>query len=172
VRGEVAAEILTDFPERLTKLQRAILWNGMAASRNVEVQRCWLSHSRGGQAIFHFASSHSVDDARKLVGCEVRIPLAERAKLPDGTYYISDLVGCEVLERGGMRVGVVRDVEINGQSVPGTPLLVVDLDAARIDSRSNQILVPLAQDICLQVDLAARRIEVHLPDGLLELNEK
>jgi 16S rRNA processing protein RimM len=172
VRGEVAAEILTDFPERLTKLQRATLWNGMAASRNVEVRRCWLSHSRGGQAIFHFASSDSVDDARKLVGCEVRIPLAERAKLPDGTYYISDLVGCEVLERGGMRVGVVRDVEINGQSVPGTPLLVVDLDAARIASRSNQILVPLAQDICLQVDLAARRIEVHLPDGLLELNEK
>jgi 16S rRNA processing protein RimM len=172
VRGEVAAEILTDFPERLTKLQRATLWNGMAASRNVEVRRCWLSHSRGGQAIFHFASSHSVDDARKLVGCEVRIPLAERAKLPDGTYYISDLVGCQVLERGGVRVGVVRDVEINGQSVPGTPLLVVDLDAARIASRSNQILVPLAQDICLQVDLAARLIEVRLPDGLLELNEK
>jgi 16S rRNA processing protein RimM len=172
VRGEVAAEILTDFPERLTKLQRATLWNGMAASRNVEVRRCWLSHSRGGQAIFHFASSHSVDDARKLVGCEVRIPLAERAKLPDGIYYISDLVGCQVLERGGVRVGVVRDVEINGQSVPGTPLLVVDLDAARIASRSKQILVPLAQDICLQVDLAARLIEVHLPDGLLELNEK
>jgi 16S rRNA processing protein RimM len=172
VRGEVAAEILTDFPERLTRLQHATLWNRIAAPRKVEVRRCWLSHSRGGQAIFHFASSNSVDDAKKLVGCEVRIPLAERAKLPDGTYYISDLVGCEVLERDGPRIGVVRDVEINGDSVPGTPLLVVDLDAAQIRSASNQILVPLAQDICLRVDLAARRIEVDLPDGLLELNEE
>jgi 16S rRNA processing protein RimM len=172
VRGEVAAEILTDFPERLTKLQRATLWNPTAAPRSAEIRRCWLSHSRGGQAIFQFASSNSVDDAKKLVGFEVRIPLAERAILPDGSYYISDLVGCELVETGGMKVGVVRDVEINGDSVQGTPLLVVDLDAARATATSRQILVPLAQDICVRVDLAARGIEVKLPDGLLELNQR
>jgi len=113
-----------------------------------------------------------VDDAKKLVGFEVRIPLAERAKLPDGSYYISDLVGCEVTETNGTKVGVVRDVEINGDNVQGTPLLVVDLDAARICVNNNEILIPLAQDICVRVDLAARRIEVNLPDGLLDVNAK
>jgi 16S rRNA processing protein RimM len=172
VRGEVAARILTDFPERLTKLERATLWNGRTASRHAEIVRCWLSSSHGGQAIFQFAASHSVDDAKKLVGFEVRIPLAERTKLPDGSYYISDLVGCDVVETNGRKVGVVCDVEINGDNVPGTPLLVVDLDQARVTAGGAQILVPLAQDICLRVDLAARGIEVKLPDGLLELNQR
>jgi 16S rRNA processing protein RimM len=173
VRGEIAAEILTDFPERLTKLSQVTLWNGIAAPRKVEVRRCWLSHSHGGQAIFHFATSNSIDDAKKLVGFEVRIPLAERAKLPDGSYYISDLVGCEVVETNGAKVGVVRDVEINGENVLGTPLLVVTLDAARAgDAANNEILIPLAQDICVKVDLVARRIEAMLPDGLLDVNAK
>jgi 16S rRNA processing protein RimM len=173
VRGEIAAEILTDFPERLTKLSQVTLWNGIAAPRKVEVRRCWLSHSHGGQAIFHFATSNSIDDAKKLVGFEVRIPLAERAKLPDGSYYISDLVGCEVVETNGAKVGVVRDVEINGENVLGTPLLVVTLDAARGgDAANNEILIPLAQDICVKVDLVARRIESILPDGLLDVNTK
>jgi 16S rRNA processing protein RimM len=173
VRGEIAAEILTDFPERLTKLSQVTLWNGIAAPRKVEVRRCWLSHSHGGQAIFHFATSNSIDDAKKLVGFEVRIPLAERAKLPDGSYYISDLVGCEVVETNGAKVGVVRDVEINGENVLGTPLLAVTLDAARAgDAANNEILIPLAQDICVKVDLVARRIEAILPDGLLDVNAK
>jgi len=173
VRGEIAAEILTDFPERLTKLSQVTLWNGIAAPRKVEVRRCWLSHSHGGQAIFHFATSNSVDDAKKLVGFEVRIPLAERAKLPDGSYYISDLVGCEVVENTGAKVGVVRDVEINGENVLGTPLLVVALDDARVGTaKENEILIPLAQDICVKVDLVARRIEAILPEGLLDVNGK
>jgi 16S rRNA processing protein RimM len=173
VRGEAAAEILTDFPERLTKLTRVTLWNGIAAPRQMEVQRCWLSHSRGGQAIFHFASSNSVDDAKKLVGFEVRIPLAERAKLPDGSYYISDLVGCEVMETNGAKVGVVREVEINGENVQGTPLLVVALDPARAETtKDGEILIPLAQDICVRIDSSARRIDVILPDGLLDVNAK
>lgn len=173
VRGEVAAEILTDFPERLTKLSRVTLWNGIAVPRIVEVRRCWLSHSRGGQAVFHFASSNSVDDAKKLVGFEVRIPLDERAKLPDSSYYISDLVGCEVVETNGAKVGIVGDVEINGDNVQGTPLLVVALDPARAATTNDgEILIPLAQDICVRVDLPARRIKVNLPDGLLDLNVK
>lgn len=173
MRGEVAAEILTDFPERLTKLSSVTLWNAITSPRQVEVRRCWLSHSRGGQAIFHFASSNSVDDAKKLVGFEVRIPLAERAQLPDGSYYISDLVGCEVAETSGAKVGVVRDVEINGENVQGTPLLVVALDPSRAGTTTDgEFLIPLAQDICVRVDLAARRIEVILPEGLLDVNAK
>jgi 16S rRNA processing protein RimM len=163
VRGEVAAEILTDFPERLTRLSSVELWDGRGAPRRVAVSKCWLSHSRGGQAIFHFAQCDSVDAAKKLVGLEVQVPLADRVKLPDGSYYISDLVGCAVREKDGAEVGRVRDVEIHGDEISGTPNLVVD-------TARGELLIPLAQEICVDVDTAARRIEVVLPEGLRDLN--
>jgi 16S rRNA processing protein RimM len=165
VRGEVAAEILTDFPERLTRLTSVELWDGRSAPRRIAVRKCWLSHSRSGQAIFHFAACDSVDNAKKLVGLEVQVSLADRVKLPAGSYYIDDLVGCEVRDKDGAGIGRVRDVEINGEDVSGTPLLVVD-------SAHGEILIPLAQEICVHVDTVARRIDVILPEGLLDLNPK
>jgi 16S rRNA processing protein RimM len=183
VRGEVAAEILTDFPDRLTKLKSAELWDGKSAPKRIAVRSCWLSHSRGGQAIFHFAGSDTMTAAEKLIGLEVQIPIADRMPLPSSSYYISDLIGCEVHERArekaqddshpnatdghgdnsqekdALLIGRVRDVQSGG-----TPILVVD-------SADGELLVPLAQEICVHVDTAARRIEVILPEGLRELNQ-
>jgi 16S rRNA processing protein RimM len=160
-RGEVAAEILTDFPERLTRLKSVQLWNGRTEPpRSAIVRSCWLSHSRGGQAIFHFEGSESISDAEKLVGLEVQILLSERIALPAGSFYVSDLVGCEVYERdGGKLIGQVRDVQFPGEDLKGTPLL-------EVDSASRELLIPLAQEICVQINTAARRIEVVLPEGL------
>ena len=165
VRGEVATEILTDFPERLTRLKFTNLWNAVSSTaRRVQIRKCWLSHSRGGQAIFHFEGSDSVADAKKLVGLEVQIPLSERMMLPAGTYYVSDLVGCEVVERDGAApVGRVRDVQFPGEELKGTPVL-------ELETPQGELLIPLAQEICVRVDTAARRIEVLLPEGLRDLN--
>jgi 16S rRNA processing protein RimM len=167
VRGEVAAEILTDFPDRLTRLKSANLWNAQSSTaRRVEVRKCWLSHSRGGQAIFHFEGSDSVSDAKKLVDLEVQIPLSERMVLPAGSFYVSDLVGCEVFERdGGAAVGHVREVQFPGEDLKGTPLL-------EVETPHGELLIPLAQEICIAIDTAARRIEVVLPEGLRELNRE
>jgi 16S rRNA processing protein RimM len=168
-RGEVAAEILTDFPERLTKLKSALLWDGKNSPRQAAIRGCWLSYSRGGQAIFHFEGSNSISDAEKLVGLEVQVPLAERVRLPVGSYYVTDLIGCEVFEMRGEpahvleKIGVVRDVQFAGADVTGTPNLM-------IDSARGELLIPLAAEICRRIDVAARRIEVLLPEGLLDLN--
>ena len=165
VRGEVASEILTDFPERLTRLKTVNLWNARSSTaRNVQVRKCWLNYSRGGQAIFHFEGSDSVADAKMLVDLEVQIPLSERMVLPSGSFYVNDLVGCEVVERdGGALVGRVRDVQFPGEDLKGTPLLAVE-------TPRGELLVPLAQEICIAIDTAARRIVVALPEGLRELN--
>lgn len=171
-KGEVAAEILTDFPERLTRLREVWLVGnarvspGIAQDHPAQVRACWLSPSRGGQAIFHFEGSDSIEQAEELVGLEVQVPFEERAPLPARRYYISDLVGCEVWERSsaagasGEKLGVVSEVQFPGG---GTPLLVVN-------ASGGEILIPLAEEICVRVDLAARRIEVILPAGLRELN--
>jgi 16S rRNA processing protein RimM len=96
--GEVAATILSDFPERFTKLREALLLDPAGRRRRVRIRRCWLASSHGGQAIFHFEGVNSISEAQQFVGCEVQIPLAQRAPLPAGRYFISDLIGCEVFE--------------------------------------------------------------------------
>jgi 16S rRNA processing protein RimM len=164
IRGEVAAEILTDFPENLTRIDCVELWDGKSSPRKVRVRSCWISRSRGGQAIFHFEGSESMSHAKKLVGLEVQIPFAKRATLAAGSYYVSDLVGCEVLGKDAARIGLVQDVQFTGENIAGTPILVVD-------SPKGELLIPLAQDICVSVNTEARRIEVALPDGLIDLND-
>ena len=171
-RGEVAAEILTDFPERLTKLREVFLWNGAQEPRRAVVRKCWLSRSRGGQAIFLFEGVDSIPAAEKLRGLEVQIPLADRAKLPAGRYYISELIGCEIFERATPpatthattpapeKIGTVRDVQF-----AGTPLLAVE-------TPQGELLIPLAEEICTRIDTGAKKIEVVLPDGLRELNRE
>ena len=162
LRGEVAAEILTDFPERLPKLREVWLADGRNAPRHVRVQRCWLSSSRGGQAVFHFAEINSMEAAESLRGLEIQVPFEARAQLAAGSYFVSDLVGCEVWEEGdSSALGSVRDVEFPG----GAPLLA-------IDTPNGEILVPLAAEFCIRVDVQAKRIDVVLPDGLRELNRR
>lgn len=188
--GEVAANILTDFPDRLTRLHDVFLLDANGRRRSARLRRCWLASSHGGQAIFHFAGVDSIDSARPLVGCTVQIPLAERAPLPAGRFFITDLIACEVFE-----IQEATDVheenqqpsaEISSQlpsftsstSSPsfislglvrdvylesGTPLLAVA-------TAQGELLIPLADEICTRIDPAARRIEVRLPPGLRELN--
>ena len=163
VRGEVACDILTDFPDRLTKLKSVELWDGKRPPRPFAVKKCWLSHSHGGQAIFQLEGIDNMDAAKKLVGLEVQIPFDARARLSKGSHYISDLVGCGVVETNGATLGTVTDVQINGDAVSGTPVLVVE-------TSGGEILIPLAQDICVSIDTAARRIEVVLPEGLRDIN--
>ncbi|MGH9680591.1 MAG: ribosome maturation factor RimM [Candidatus Acidiferrales bacterium] len=160
LRGEVAAQILTDFPERLTLLAEVWLAGERGTPRRVGVKKCWLSTSRGGQAIFHFEGIDSVEAAERLRGLEVQVPLEQRAKLDAGNYYIGDLVGCEVWETGApSAMGRVRDVEFPG----GVALLAVA-------TGDGEVLVPLAAEFCTRIDVKAKRIDVTLPEGLRDLN--
>jgi len=158
LRGEVAAEILTDFPERLPELKRVWLSDGHSPAKPVASLSCRLHN---GQAIFHLEGSNSMDDAEKLRGLEVQVPLAERVTLGAGQYFITDLIGCEVREVGASApLGTVRDVQ-GGLRSAGTPLLM-------LETGEGEFLVPFAADICTEIDVAARRIVVSLPEGLRE----
>lgn len=181
-KGEVAAEILTDFPERLTKLQEVFLGapQGNAEPRRVVLKSCWLNQNHRSQIVFHFEGINSISEAEKLRAFEVLLPLEQRVNLPVGQYFVSDLVGCSVFETPASRrpvvasspcslaeapalLGTVRDVQSTGEEMPGTPILVVD-------TSQGELLIPLAEDICTKIDLRARRIDVILPEGLGDLN--
>ncbi|GAC1621914.1 MAG: ribosome maturation factor RimM [Candidatus Acidiferrum sp.] len=178
-KGELAALILTDFPERLTRLSEVHLSDGKGQPRPAVVKRCWLSQNHKGQAVFHFAGCDSINDAEKFRGLDVQIPFEQRVKLPENVYFIADLKGCSVFEISANAsalaspassalvvpalLGVIRDVETPGEGVSGTPMLVVE-------TASGELLIPLAVDICTRIDTTARRVEVTLPEGLRELN--
>jgi 16S rRNA processing protein RimM len=182
-KGEVAAELLTDFPQRLTGLREAFLSDGRspAEPRRLRIKSCWLSQNHPGQAVFHFEGFSSINDAEKLRGLDVLLPIEQRVSLPAGQYFISDLIGCSVFENARdasplasspcsmstapSLLGSVTDVQFTGEGVSGTPLLVVD-------ARDGELLVPLAEDICTKIDPIARRIDVLLPEGLRELNSE
>jgi len=180
-KGEVAAELLTDFPQRLTELQEVYVAAGGAnvEPRLAAVNSCWLSQNHKGQAVFHFAGCDSIAAAEKFRGMEVFLPIEKRVQLAAGQYFVDELIGCSVFEVKDMPpvvssspcsmanapalLGVVRDVQIAGEDVSGTPVLVVDTSA-------GELLIPLAEDICRRISTTERRIEVTLPDGLRELN--
>lgn len=156
LRGEVAAEIFTDFPERLPALKRVWLSDGRTPPRPVASLSCRLHN---GQAIFLLEGSHSMDDAELLRGLEIQVPLAERVTLGAGQYFITDLIGCEVIEVAAPApLGRVRDVQQTGV---GAYILAVETAA-------GELLIPFAANICTEIDLAARRIVVSLPEGLRE----
>ena len=180
-KGEVAAELLTDFPERLTKLPEVFVgqFSGSAEPQRRALKSCWLSQNHRGQAVFHFEGSNSITDAEKFRGLEVLLPFEQRVKLPAGQYFVSDLIGCAVFEQPSVSpaaaspphsvptspalLGTVIDVQFPGEDITGTPLLEVRT------SRGN-FLIPLAIDICTHIDIAACRIDVLLPEGLRDLN--
>lgn len=155
-RGEVAAEILTDFPERLLGLRRAWLWDGVGAPEPVEVEKVWF-HKKS--VVFKFSRVDSIAAAQALVGREVQVD--EPATLPAHTYFVSDLVGCRVVNlKSGAELGRVRAfVETSG-----TDLLAVE------DASGRELLIPFAQEICRRVAPEEKLIEVVLPEGLAELN--
>jgi 16S rRNA processing protein RimM len=181
-KGEVAAEILTDFPERLTRLKEIFVGraNGKDEPRQMSMKSCWLSQNHRGQVVFHFDGVDSISEAEKFRGLEVLLPFEQRVTLPAGQYFVSDLIGCSVFENPAATsivssspcllgeapslLGTVRDVQFPGEATAGTPLL-------EVETSRGEILIPLALDICTKIDPAARRIDVVLPEGLRDLNQ-
>ncbi|HEX5000135.1 MAG TPA: ribosome maturation factor RimM [Terriglobia bacterium] len=103
-----------------------------------------------------------VDDrsaAEAIVGSELWIASDLLPEPAEGSYYTFDLKGCDVFTTASLRLGTVVDVWDSG----GSGLL-------RIDYEGRELLVPFAREFLKRVDIAARRIEVELPEGLLELN--
>jgi 16S rRNA processing protein RimM len=184
-KGEVAAELLTDFPERLTRVAEMYLRAsgdaGTSEPRKTKLLSCWLSQNHRGQAVFHFEGIGSIGEAEKLRGFEILLPIEQRVSLPAGNYFVSDLIGCSVFEFSATSsamasspcslaeapalLGSVRDVQFLGEEISGTPVL-------EVETSSGEVLIPLAEDICTRIAPAERRIEVNLPDGLRGLNEK
>jgi 16S rRNA processing protein RimM len=165
-RGELIAEILTDFPERFHQRPRLFLIPPErigSRPRAIQMENFWFLRSR---VVMKFRGVDSINEAEALRGFAVAIPAAERVTLAAGSVYISDLIGCGVvdLNRDGTLVGTVVDVDRASSS---TELLVVKGSGRE---GAAELLIPFVAEYLVRMDAAHRRLEMRLPEGLLEIN--
>ena len=174
-KGEVLAELFTDFPERFERGRRVFLaepgFEGEEAeARAAEVVGFWLPVGKNeGRVVLQFAGIDSISDAETIAGKDVLVPREERLPLDDESAYISELIGCTVYD-GSKPVGVVAEVQFAMTADGGrrlddaAPLLAVT------SLEGDEILIPFAKALVVTVDTEAKRIEMSLPEGLLEVN--
>jgi 16S rRNA processing protein RimM len=180
-RGELLADLFTDFPERFGRHPRVWLaaqgyadraGDDSASIEPAEVVSQWLPVGRNaGRIVLRFAGVDSIEQAERLAGLDVLVPLSERLPLDPGAAYISDLVGCTVYDRG-VALGVVDGVQFatspdgSRRLEEAAPLLAVK------PPQGDEILVPFASAFLLELDVAGRAIRMALPEGLAEINAK
>ena len=153
--GEVAAALLTDFPERFETRRRLFALSRSNHRRELQLENHWFHK---GLVVLKFAGVDSITQAEELIGAEIQIPLSERAELEQGTIYLSDLKGCSVLD-GAREIGTIDDVQFGSGEAP---LLVV--------KGKKEFLIPFAAEFVESVDVSSRRLVMKLPEGLLEID--
>jgi 16S rRNA processing protein RimM len=163
--GEVAATLLTDFPELFATRKNLSALGGTAgasgpARRTLDVEEHWFHK---GMVVLKFAGVDSISDAERLVGSELQVPRSQRAELGSDQFYVSDLTGCTVTD-SGREIGKIKDVQFGSGEAP---LLVIE---GGVSSGNKEYLVPFATAYIEKIALEQKRVEMKLPPGLLELD--
>jgi 16S rRNA processing protein RimM len=156
LRGEVVADLLTDFPDRFEHLQSLTGIPAEGSQRSLEIEEQWF---HGNRLVLKFAGFDSIDEAKELVGYDLAVSAEERIELPSDSFYEWELIGSRVETTGGENVGEVKGVMRTG----GVELLSV------LDESGRDRLIPMAADIVVEIDKDKKLIRIDPPEGLLEL---
>src|SRR5215203_6365354 len=156
IRGQVVVDPATDFPE-----ERFRAGSVLHIGRGEAIESMTVEHVRfhRGRPIIALAGVETMNAAEELAGAELRIEVDALQPLPTGAYYHHDLIGCSVVTPAGDTIGLVTRVEGDGT---GSRLV--------IGSSGGDGLIPMVDGICVDIDVAGRKIVVAPPEGLLDVN--
>jgi len=154
LKGELVADLLTDFPERFDGLTNVIGVFADGEHRELKIEDAWFQNDR---IVLKFEGIDSIEAADEVRNAEICVAESDAVKLATGEYYDWQLEGCEVFTLDSTSIGKVREVMRTG----GTENLVVENDG-------RDVLIPFAEAICIEVDIDKKRIVVDPPEGLLE----
>lgn len=157
--GEVAVEVHSDVPDRFVPGMRlrALAADSNSDRRELEVEDLW---PHKGLLVLKFAGVDSISEAETLLKCELQVPLKERAAIEQGWNFVSDLVGCTVLDHEH-EIGRLEDVQFGAGEAP--LLVVADVQGKKFD-------IPFAEAYLEAVDIAQKQVRMKLPEGLLDVN--
>ena len=158
VRGQFKIKPLTDFPERFFDMDELCLYRDGKPAGTYKIRDMRDALMRG-HVIASVEGVDNMDQAEFLVGCSVEVSKDNRVELAPGEVWISDLLGLNVFDDHDNRLGILKDV--------------LDSGAARLfvitDDVGKEHMVPASEEFFLNVDLEAKRMTVHLIDGLWDL---
>jgi 16S rRNA processing protein RimM len=156
-RGEVLADLYTDFPDRFNLLSEVWLESDDGRRQLIALENSW---EHKGRRVFKFAGISDIGSAEAYVGFWVKVPVSQAMPLPEGTYFDHDLVGCSVEDTGGNRIGIVDEVLHIGEN---SCLVVRNLN--------RECLIPAVESICIRISTKEKQILVDLPEGLMDLGK-
>ena len=157
IQGEASIEPWTSSAERFADLSVVTLVspdNRQTQSFTIESVRV---HS--GRALVKFAGLESPEQVREFQSWTVEIPEGEARKLDEDEYFLHDLAGLTLVDSDGRSRGVVKEAYEGGSGI-----------LLSVSGPKGTFEVPFAAAICTNIDLAAKRITVNLPEGLDDLD--
>ena len=154
LKGEVVADILTDFPNRFDSLETVTAVRESGERFELKIEKFWF---QSGRLILKFVGYDSIESGEKLRNVEICVPESESVELGDDEFFDWQLAGCKVETIDGEEIGEVRELMRTG----GTELLVVA-------GETKEYLIPFATAICVEVDIENKLIKIDPPEGLLE----
>ncbi len=154
LRGEIVADILTDFPERFENLGVVFVVKPNDERSELKIEKFWFQKDR---IIIKFVGFDSIEAAENLRDCEICVAEDEAVELETDEFYDWQLQDCAVETIDGEKLGTVKEVLRTG----GTEIIVVK-------GAEKEYLIPFAETICTEVDIENKLIKVDAPEGLLE----
>ena len=153
IRGEMKVRLESDFPDRFARLKTVCLRPRRGEPKLFSVLG---SRLHKGQVLLKLEGVDRIEDVDALRGALVQVKKEEAVALPAGSYYVSDLIGMEIVTKDGRSLGNLEKVLPN----PGHDLWQV-----------GEALIPAVKQIVLSVDREANRITVDPPEGMLPGDE-
>lgn len=174
-KGELLAELFTDFPDRFREHRQVFLApsgfdGGEEQARSAEVVSFWLPVGKNqGRIVLQFAGVDTITQAEGLAGLEVLVRGEDRLPLDEDAVYTSELIGCTVYD-GTVAIGVIVDVQFP-TTADGSRRLEEAAPLLELTSGDGEdILIPFAKAFLIGVDIKAKRVEMTLPKGLVDVN--
>jgi 16S rRNA processing protein RimM len=159
-RGSVVVAPETDFPAERFKPGAELFWRrGEEADSIVRVAD---SREYRGRWVVSLEGVSTMNEAEALRGVELKVPADAVQPLRAREYYLHDLEGCEVVTTAGAHVGRVAGVQFGS----GAPLLQI------ADEHGGEVLVPMVEGICREIDPDGKKIVIDPPAGLIEVNRR
>lgn len=160
-KGEIRVFPHTDFPERFETMDEVFLFHRSSDDPDLKLE---LENSRlhKGFAILKLKSVDTINDALKFKGMEIKVARDQVVPLPPGSNYIFDLIGLTVETSEGLLVGKISDVLKTGAND------VYVIQANPEITQNQEILIPVIDDVVLEIDITRGRVMINLLDGLLD----
>ncbi|MFC4305926.1 ribosome maturation factor RimM [Cohnella boryungensis] len=156
IKGELKIWPQTDFPEIRFKPGSKLLMVPPEAGEPITIEIV-AAREQKKMYIVRVRGFDSINQVEQYKGWELKVADDERVPLEEGEYYLRDIVGCEVVTEEGEALGRITDVLSPGAN----DIWVVGLP------KGKELLLPVIDDVVLDVDIAARKVKVHLMEGLL-----